>query len=134
MAKKNNTQLLLPQKKKKAPRKVEQKTVFVLKCGDRTAVEHRAEKGVLHGLWQFPNVAGVREDRELGEILGSWGIPDFELERVTEKKHIFTHIEWEMTCYYLHCNVMPEQFCWASAEDLETKITLPTAFKMFIEE
>lgn len=133
MANKKNTQLLLPVKKKKSPRKVEQKTVFVLQCGEKTAVQQREEPGVLQGLWQFPNVAGICSEEDIGKVLGEWGIATFVPERVVKRKHIFTHIEWEMTCYYVQCNVMPAQFLWVTEEDLERKFTLPTAFKMFLE-
>lgn len=131
MAYRNGTQQLLPVKKKKAARRVEEKTVFVLQCGDQIAVERRRQKGVLHGLWQFPNVERCRSDQEIATVLQSWGIASFSLERVTERKHIFTHIEWEMTCYYLQCSEMPSRFTWVTASELQEKITLPTAFRMF---
>jgi len=48
-----------------------------------------------------------------------------------QKTHIFTHIEWQMFGVYLTCEAMPERFVWKTAQELETEITLPTAFRMF---
>ena len=134
MACQNGVQEMLPVKKKKAARRVEKKTVFLLRCGDRIAVERRQEQGVLHGLWQFPNTVGHRSDQVIAPVLAQWGIPDFSLERVVARKHIFTHIEWEMMGYYLECTAMPSRFTWVTAAELEARIALPTAFRMFWED
>ena len=49
----------LPVRAEKKPRKILQKTVFVLDCDDCFALEKRPSKGLLAGLWQFPNTEGI---------------------------------------------------------------------------
>lgn len=45
-----------PVKRPKAAKKTEERTVLLLECNGRFAVEKRSETGLLAGLWQFPNV------------------------------------------------------------------------------
>ena len=45
----------LPVKLPKKAKKQEDRTGFVLRCGERYAIEKRPGKGLLAGLWQFPN-------------------------------------------------------------------------------
>ena len=47
---------LFPVKAQKRQRKTEQRTVFLLRCGDTLAIEKRPARGLLAGLWQLPNV------------------------------------------------------------------------------
>ena len=55
------TELQFPTKPPKKPRRIEQRTVFVLQCGDRLAVCKRPSHGLLAGLWQLPDVPGKLE-------------------------------------------------------------------------
>lgn len=121
----------LPVKAGKRPRRQEKLTVFVLHCDDRTAVEKRGESGLLAGLWQFPNVPGELTPEAAIAQAESWGVQPRELEREKCRRHIFTHVEWEMHCYYFRCGAMPERFLWAENETLDRDVALPTAFRMF---
>lgn len=132
LAHENGTEQLLPVKKKKAPRREENRTVFVLRCGDALAVRRRTERGVLHGLWELPNVAGTLAEGELGDVLARWGITEGELERQVQRDHIFTHITWHMTCYYFQCQEKAEQFTWVTEQERQERFALPTAFRMFL--
>lgn len=132
MARQNGTALQLPVKKKKVPRRTEEKTVFVLRCGEELAVEQRLEKGVLHGLWQLPNVSGKLEEGELGEVLKEWGVSVGDLKQVVERRHIFTHITWEMRCYTIQCAEKSPRFTWVTEAQRQSSISLPTAFRMFL--
>ncbi len=131
-ARRGGTQQSLPVKKKKAARRLEQKTVFLLRCRGRIAVERRKEAGVLRGLWQLPNVSGRYGDGEIAAVLARLGVPEFSLERRVERKHIFTHIEWDMVCYEMQCGEMTPRFTWVTPEELEANIPLPTAFRQFL--
>ena len=48
----------LPVKSPKRERRQEDRTVFILQCDEKYALEKRPGKGLLAGLWQFPNVTG----------------------------------------------------------------------------
>jgi A/G-specific adenine glycosylase len=125
------SQAMLPVRKKKKPRRIEQRTVWILHCGDAYAVCQRPEQGLLAGLWEFPNQLGILTEEEAIRQATAWGCKPVSIEKTVQKTHIFTHIEWHMSGIYLACQEMPSQFIWKTAQQLETEITLPTAFRMF---
>lgn len=124
---------VIPVKEAKKPRRREDKTVFLLRCQGKWAVGKRTEPGLLSGLWEFPNVPGKLTAQEALQQAELWGCHPKELEKSAEKTHIFTHIQWEMTGYYLDCVAMPAQFRWAEETELEQELSLPTAFRQFRE-
>lgn len=121
----------LPIKTKKKDRRVEERTVFVLISGDQVAVDKRPDNGLLAGLWEFPNVAGKLSLEEAVKTAEDWHCQPVQIEKKLERKHIFTHVEWHMTCYYLRCSNRPGQFTWVSHLAVSEKVALPTAFKQF---
>ncbi len=133
-ANRNGKQAELPIKSKKAPRKKEEKTVFLLFCGDRIALRKRPENALLGGLWEFPNAPGHLTPKQVKEVLAQWNIEASSVEKGPDKKHIFTHIEWEMTSYLVTCENAPEPFFWATREELTEDLALPSAFQGFVKE
>ena len=125
---------LFPVKPQKKQRKTEQHTVFLLRCGDKLAIEKRPARGLLAGLWQLPNVPGVLAADAAAAQAATWGCEPHDLRSVRQKKHIFTHITWEMTGYDLICGREDDRFVWASPAQLEEEYALPTAFRQFLEE
>ena len=124
----------LPVKKAKATRRVEEKTVFVLRCDDRYALRKRPDKGLLAGLWEFPNVPGkLGVDAVINEV-ERVGLKPSEILRKVEKKHIFTPIEWHMRGIYMEVKAQMDDLSWMTAEQINTEAALPTAFRQFWEE
>ena len=123
-----------PVKKPKAKRKIGKRTVFVLSCDGKYALEKRGDKGLLAGLWQFPNVDGWLEPEGAVTALAELGIKPRELRRMVERKHVFTHIEWRMRGIYLETAEPSGKFVWLTAEEINEKAALPTAFRQFWEE
>jgi len=123
----------IPVKEKKKTRKIEEKTVFLLRCGEKLAVRKRPETGLLADLWEFPNVPGKMTAQEALEQASQWGCCPRELHKSIGKTHIFTHIQWNMTGYYIDCETEAPDFLWAEPEMLNDEISLPTAFRQFRE-
>lgn len=122
----------LPIKEKKAPRRKEQYTVFVLRQDDCFAVRRRAGDGLLSGLWELPNCPGNIKDEEFGPQLARWGaVPTGEIKRY-RKRHIFTHVEWELHVWALPVDmpVLIEGWEWAQEESAHA---LPAAFRICLE-
>ena len=123
-----------PVKKPKATRRTEERTVFILCCDGRYALEKRSNSGLLAGLWQFPNTVGTLEPEAAISWLERSGIRVRDVLRQTEKKHIFTHIQWNMRGIYMNTADANDKFVWMTAEEIEEKAALPTAFRQFWEE
>ena len=117
----------LPVKAPKRPRRVEERTVFVLLRGRETALRRREEPGLLSGLWEFPNVEGTIGEKEAADRLKNWGIEVTDWVQRLTAKHIFTHVEWHMTGYVLRCRG-EGPFTWTVPEEMGA---IPSAFARF---
>ena len=124
----------LPVKTKKQPRKAEKKTVFLISCGGAVALRRRPEKGLLSGLWELPWVEGFLNAEAAGKQLEAWGLEPVRLQKLSGAKHIFTHIEWHMQAFEAEVGNKASGFEWASRQDLQEDITLPSAFKAYFQE
>ena len=134
LAKQSGRAEQLPVKSPKKERKVQDMTVFILNCGDRYALEKRPNEGLLADLWQFPNVTGKLETAQALETLAAIGLHPMELHRQVERKHIFTHITWQMRGYYLSVKETNDVYTWLTGEQIRNQAALPTAFRQFWEE
>ena len=75
----------------------------------------------------------VTREAEALETAESWGCMPTGLSRQSEYNHIFSHVEWHMTGYYITCEREaggPEHdFVWADPQQMEDAIPLPSAFR-----
>lgn len=134
MAYENGTVEELPRRSPKRERRIEKRTVLILLHEGRVALRRRGEGGLLGGLWEFPNMEGELDENEALQTAADWGTEPYELIKRVGKKHIFTHVEWHMTGYYIRCRRAAEPFTWAGPQQLEGEIALPTAFAIFKDE
>ena len=123
----------LPVKTEKQKRRQEDKTVLILSCDGSYALEKREDKGLLAGLWQFPNVSGRLTAGEAVVAAEKMGLKVREITRIAEKKHIFTHIQWNMQGVYMEVAEQAGDFAWFTAQRLQQQAALPTAFRQFWE-
>ena len=124
----------LPRKLPKREKRREERTVFILQCNGSFALRKRPGKGLLAGLWEFPNVPGFLEPEQAVELLEAWGLRPAELEKSVQRKHIFTHIVWEMRGIYAGVREKSAEFVWMTPEEINARAALPTAFRLFWEE
>ena len=122
-----------PVRAEKKPRRREARTLLLLRCGERIAVEKRPPHGLLAGLWQLPNAEGHLAPEDAVRTAADWGAEPADLLCERRHTHIFTHIEWDMICYELRCRAESLRFRWASPAELETDVALPTAFRWALD-
>jgi len=131
---KNDLTAEIPKKSIKKERPRQHFTVLVLRCGDRFALEKRPDNALLASLWQFPMLCGTLPFEACqhafsflsdGSILSVMPTPPH--------KHIFTHLQWDMTGFLIELKEIPSgtHYTWATAEDIKTKYSIPSAFKPF---
>ena len=123
-----------PVKLPKKGKREEEKTVFILSCDGRYALEKRPDTGLLAGLWQFPNVPDKLETAAALDAVQQMGLRPREIMKQIERKHIFTHIVWQMRGIYLEVAEETENYTWLTAEQINEIAALPTAFRQFWEE
>ena len=116
----------LPCKAPKKPRKIEKRTVFLLFYENQVALRRRPGRGLLAGLWEYPNELA-------GAGLDELGVSPAETWAAGAGKHIFSHIEWHMTGLgaRLASPALPEGWVWANREELSQTYALPSAFRAF---
>jgi A/G-specific adenine glycosylase len=58
-----------------------------------------------------------------------------EIQPLAAAKHVFTHITWNMAGYLVQVKeAKNDSITWASPEDLQERMALPTAFKAYIRQ
>ena len=105
---------VLPAKK---PRRVEDRRVLLMICGDTAAFRKRPDRGLLAGLWELPNDTEP-EPPEDGEPCG-------------EAVHVFSHVEWHMRGYILRCPEREPGYVWLTAGQRRA-LAVPSAFKYYV--
>lgn len=122
-----------PVRDEKKKRKIEEKTVFVLQCGERYAVTKRVNKGLLAGLWEFPNVEGKCDEQQAADVVTAWMTAPKQIHMQYSYTHIFSHVEWRMTAYYMEVQKLVDTFNWVTLDEMEDKVAIPSAFKPFLD-
>ena len=122
----------LPVKPPKKERRGEKKTMLLLAGPAGVLLEKRPDRGLLAGLWGFPELEGWHEKEELCRLLKGEGISFSSCRRAGESRHVFTHREWDMETWIVKDAAVPEEafapHVWASREDLANRYALPSAY------
>ena len=133
-AREQDTWRNLPVRSEKKKRKIVDKTVFILLTEDTVALHKRSASGLLAGMWEFPNV-DVKLDKQAAvtQVTG-WQAEPVDLLMQTSYTHIFSHVEWHMTAYYIRCRRTNKKWKWVTKESLDETYALPSAFRPFREQ
>lgn len=133
-ARKQDTWRNLPVRSEKKKRKIVDKTVFVLLTEDTVALHKRNTSGLLAGMWEFPNVDAKLDKQEAVTQASEWQVEPVDLLMQTSYTHIFSHVEWHMTAYYIRCRRTNKKWKWVTKESLDETYALPSAFRPFREQ
>ena len=124
----------LPVKSKAKPRRIEEKTVFVIRDGERVLLHKRPAKGLLAGMYEFPNTKGhLTEEEALCWVKGQKLSP-IRIQKLEEAKHIFSHVEWHMTGYVVRVDELAENkggMLFVEVKDSEERYPIPSAFRAY---
>ncbi|MBP3388778.1 MAG: A/G-specific adenine glycosylase [Clostridia bacterium] len=130
-----DTAATLPIRNNRTKRRVEQRTVLVCIARfptPKVLLHKRPEEGLLAGLWELPNA--------LSDELGTperWAtdrhIPLIDVTPLPAGKHLFSHIEWQMSGFALRTEPFtpPDGFVWADEHQLRGLYALPSAFRTY---
>ena len=133
-ARKQDTWRNLPVRSEKKKRKIVDKTVFILLTEDTVALHKRIASGLLAGMWEFPNVDAKLDKQEAVTQVTGWQAEPVDLLMQTSYTHIFSHVEWHMTAYYIRCRKTNKKWKWVTKESLDETYALPSAFRPFREQ
>lgn len=126
----------LPKKSGAKKRRIEEKTVLVMRDGVYTVLKKRPEKGLLAGLYELPNLEGHLKEEELLRYLKREEIRAVRILPLPEAKHIFSHVEWRMTGYLILTEDLEplrgnSPFLIVEPERTEQEYPIPAAFAVY---
>lgn len=131
----------LPVMPEKKARKKEKYTVFVIWHEGRAALRKRPAKGLLAGLYEFPNTEGHLDENAALGYVQTLGFHPLRIRRLPEGRHIFTHKEWEMIGYEIFADELREapegrpreEIFMAAPEEIKDTYSVPSAFAIYQE-
>jgi len=139
-AKKQDRIADLPVKKKAKARRIEERTVFIIKDGEQVALHKRTNKGLLAGLYELPNVEGYLSENEAVSFIEDKGYTPIRIQSVCEAKHIFSHVEWHMKGYVIFIEAKEyaiektdTDWLFINVEETKENYAIPSAFVKYTE-
>lgn len=123
---------LLPIRAAKKARRIEERTVLLLRSGSLVGLSKRPDSGLLAGLWELPSLDGSCSAQAVQRILSERGWQIDRIFSLAPARHIFTHVEWHMQGYYIELRGKPAGLTFAAPSALRTKYALPSAFRSFL--
>ena len=143
----------LPVRVKKQKRRIEKRTVLLIRRDETYAIRKRSDSGLLSGLYEFPNEAGELSSDDALAKAESLGLMPLRIKKLSAARHIFSHVEWHMTGYEIlvapsgfpdddgvqdagdlsHTpeNSKENSLIFAAPEMIESKYPVPSAFEKY---
>lgn len=139
VAKRENLISGLPVKDKGKERRIEEKTLLLLKSSRGIALHKRPSKGLLAGMYEMPSVEGHLSKEEALKYVSKLGYHPIKIQETEPAKHIFSHVEWHMTAYLIWVDEVSDEiirdtindYFFVNEDDLKDKYPLPSAFDGF---
>ncbi len=112
-------------------RRVEDWTVLLLRHQGKYAIRRRPGSGLLAGLWEFPGVEGRLSGAQAEDYVRALGLCPLSCTPCGESKHVFTHVEWHMSGFFVDCAGEGGDFLWKSPGEIQREHAIPTAFRYY---
>ncbi|MFH0992807.1 MAG: A/G-specific adenine glycosylase [bacterium] len=126
----------IPAKTTKRPRKIEERTIFVLQAADRYFLCKRPHQGLLADLWEFYGTAGCLDPETAKAHVRKLFGPIQTFTSLADRNYVFTHLEWRLRGYAVELidpnPGIPGQF--VNAAELASGFPLPSAFQSYLTD
>lgn len=145
-AREHGCQMELPVKAAKKARRPEQRTVLVIRDSEHALIRRRPKQGLLAGLYELPNLEGHLTQEDALDYVQQCGFSPIRIMPLPSAKHIFSHIEWQMTGYMVLVedtdglpekmgNVQPENShaLFIEPQRTQQEYPIPAAFAAYTE-
>ena len=133
LANQKNLTDTIPVRRKKKSRRVEKKTVLVIRDSTQTLIRKRQDRGLLAGLWELPCFEGHLSPEEALQKAEEIGVSPVRILPLSSYRHIFTHVEWEMEGYLIlveemEPGQMENDFLTVKIRQMEEDYPIPSAY------
>ena len=129
----------IPHREARKKRRVEEKTVLVLQDGMRTVIRKRPRKGLLAGLYELPSLPGRVSEQDVIAYLREEQFRPVQIRPLPEAKHIFSHVEWQMSGYLVLVEDMEADrpadpgYLVVEPGRIQQEYSIPSAFAAYIK-
>lgn len=124
-----------PVKSGKKARRIEERTILLIQDGDRVAIQKRPSKGLLAGLYEFPNLEGYKTEQEVLKYVEEYQLIPLHIKTLDKAKHIFSHVEWRMIGYAVKVAALEEEnqsrMLFVNQKETEETYTIPAAYSAY---
>ncbi len=125
---------VLPKRRAPKERRIEERTVLLLRSNGRYALRRRDDRGLLAGMWEFPSLSGRLEPGALREALAKEGLPSGDISSCGEAVQVFTHVEWHMLGYFVEIPAPGGDYVWETPKAIRAGYAIPTAFRAYLRQ
>ena len=145
-AHKTGRETAFPVRKKAKERRIEQRTILLVRDGEKVALTQRPETGLLAGMYEFPNLAGKQNKKAVLQAVERQNLEPLHIRSLEPARHLFSHIEWQMTGYEIRVAGFPETMNserspgesggWFLVETgkVEREYPIPSAYKAYTRQ
>ena len=126
----------IPVKTVKKARKAENKTIFIIKQQRNIILHKRENKGLLAGMYEFPNTEGTLSEEEAVLWIKEQGLSPIRIQKLEKAKHIFSHVEWHMTGYEVWVDELEEDksgMLYVDVKEAKETYPIPAAFAVYMK-
>jgi A/G-specific adenine glycosylase len=128
---KHNLWQQFPVKAKAKARRIEKRTVLIIRDGDKIVLHKRPKKGLLAGLYEFPNPEGYLSEQQALKFVQNLNLHPMRIQKLEDAKHIFSHVEWHMKGYMIQVDSLTSSesdLLFVEVDESEKKYPIPAAF------
>lgn len=130
----------IPYKPAKKSRKIDKRTVLLIRWNEKLLLHKRGDKGLLAGLYEFPNISGHLDQKQVLKHAKELGLSVLHIEPAEDSVHIFSHIEWHMKAYKIKadeltdtvlCTKKDKDYVFVDHNMIEKAYPIPSAFAAY---
>jgi len=112
------------------PKREEVRSIFLIETADGFCIQKRSGR-LLGGLYEFPTLEGHLSPADAAAQLKELGFAELTgFTRLTDAKHVFTHLIWRMQGWHVHAQRVPDGMRIAGADDLSA-LAFPSAIRSY---
>ena len=132
-----------PVKTKAKERRIEKRTVLLFRDEEKIAIRKRPARGLLAGMYEFPNRKGHMGKDEVIRYGKALGLTPVRIRELGPAKHIFSHVEWHMIGYEILVDELEKNMAedmtgreghviFADIRELQEEYPIPSAFGAYM--
>lgn len=125
---------MLPVKQKAKARRIENRTVLIIRDDNHIVLKKRPPKGLLAGLYEFPNFEGHMTPDEALHAASQMNLQPLHICALGDAKHIFSHVEWHMKGYMIRVDSLTRDdsgLLFVSTAEAAENYPIPSAFAAY---